>query len=226
MGRSSKRFSYLLLEEGECYIQDWMATCRPGLVASSQKKQAHPWQQRKLKGRLRLCSKSIFFEPDNIKTPIVMFPLNKVKKIEGLSEPLMSPSPLTSKWSRKQEAFVMETSLHVKMKEGGFDAPYISEKQESIWWVSLDFAPVQQFLLQAHSLLSINLLPLVERDMVLRNTMAQREAKARFDTSRLVDLAEEIFLDCPAAQEEGRYNQSPLKPPVPQMSSSLAFIFG
>jgi hypothetical protein len=36
--------------------------------------------------------------------------------------------------------------------------------------------------------------------MVLHNTASQREAKAQFDTSRLVDLSENIIFDCPAAQ--------------------------
>lgn len=199
MGKPTKRFSYLLLDEGEFYIQDWMAICRSGSVGLSAERQS--WQQHRLKGRLRLCSKSIFFEPDNISLPIVMYPLNKVKKIDGGgSEPPMSPSPVNSKWSRRQEGFVLETTLFVNMKGGGIDAPYVFEKQESKWWFSLEFASVQQFLLQAQSFLSINRLPASERDMVLSNSMAQKEAQGRFDTSRLNDLNEEIFLDCPAAQ--------------------------
>lgn len=57
-----------------------------------------------------------------------------------------------------------------------------------------------QFLHQAHSLLSINALPFAERDMILQNAAAQREAKAQFDKSRLVDLSEHVLLDLPAAQ--------------------------
>lgn len=57
-----------------------------------------------------------------------------------------------------------------------------------------------QFLVQAQSFLSINRLPASERDMVLSNSMAQKEAQGRFDSTRLNDLNEQIFLDCPAAQ--------------------------
>lgn len=57
-----------------------------------------------------------------------------------------------------------------------------------------------QFLHQAQSLLSINALPFAERDMVLQNAAAQREAKAQFDKSRLVDLSEYVLLDLPAFQ--------------------------
>ncbi len=57
-----------------------------------------------------------------------------------------------------------------------------------------------QFLQQAQPLLAINALPFAERDMILQNTAAQREARAQFDTSRLLDLSEQVLLDCPAAQ--------------------------
>lgn len=59
---------------------------------------------------------------------------------------------------------------------------------------------ILQFLHQAQSYLSINTLPSAERDMILQNKAAQREAKAEFDKNRLVDLSEQILLDCPAAQ--------------------------
>ncbi|KAH7435436.1 hypothetical protein KP509_06G065000 [Ceratopteris richardii] len=199
MGKSTKRFSYLLLEEGEFYIQDWMAVCRSGCIGTVSP-DVHNKQHPRIKGRLRLCSKSIFFEPDNLNLPIVMFPFNKVKKIDGGSEPLVSPSPASSKWSRKQEGFILETVLFVKMKERGFDMPYTFEKQESRWWFSLEFASVHQFLTQAQSLLSINGLPASERDMVLSNSMAQKEAQGRFDLTRLIDLNEQIIFDFPAAQ--------------------------
>lgn len=57
-----------------------------------------------------------------------------------------------------------------------------------------------QLLQQVQSLLSINALPYAERNMVLQNAAAQREAQAQFDISRLVDLSERIILDYTAAQ--------------------------
>jgi factor associated with neutral sphingomyelinase activation len=94
----------------------------------------------------------------------------------------------------------LKTSLLVKMKENGVDAPYVFEKEDSIWWFSLEFSRVQSFLQQAQPLLAINALPFAERDMILQNAAAQREAQAQFDTSRLLDLSEQVLLDCPAAQ--------------------------
>ncbi|KAG6550710.1 hypothetical protein Mapa_007807 [Marchantia paleacea] len=192
-GKPLRRFSYLLMEEGDHYIQDWIATCRQGSAGGSQRLQAQAWQQRSLRGRLRLCAKCLFFEPDYVKAPILMFRFTDVKKIEQFADP---PSSFISvgKWNKRQEGFAMETSMSVEMKENGLDAPYVFQKRISIWWFSLEYSTVQP------SLLSINALPYAERNMVLQNAAAQREAQAQFDISRLVDLSERIILDSPAAQ--------------------------
>lgn len=126
--------------------------------------------------------------------------MNKVKRVEALTETPSSSNFVNGKWLGTQEGFVLEAALHVTMKENGIDAPYVFEKQDSIWWFALEFSPVEQFLKQARSFISINLLPSIERDMVLYNTRAQKEAQAHFDTTSLVDLNEKISLDLPAAQ--------------------------
>lgn len=64
--KPTKRFTLLLLEEGEDYVDDWVAEAKwPASVSGN-------WQSLpKLPGRLRLCSKSIVFEPDDVRIPIV-----------------------------------------------------------------------------------------------------------------------------------------------------------
>lgn len=60
------RFSLLLLEEGELYLEDFVATARwpPSLPGN--------WQRlSRLPGQLRLCTRSLFFEPDDVRVPIV-----------------------------------------------------------------------------------------------------------------------------------------------------------
>jgi factor associated with neutral sphingomyelinase activation len=65
--KATKRFSLLLLEDEEDYVKDWVVTCSwPTDVPGN-------WQtsQQQLQGRLRLCTKSLFFDPDDIRVPIV-----------------------------------------------------------------------------------------------------------------------------------------------------------
>lgn len=62
----ARRFTLLLLDEGEAYIGGWGATVAwpPGVSGN--------WTaSARLDGRLRLASKSLFFEPDDIRIPIV-----------------------------------------------------------------------------------------------------------------------------------------------------------
>jgi factor associated with neutral sphingomyelinase activation len=63
--KAAKRFSLLLLEDEEAYIADWVASCKwPAAVEGN-------WQGlARLPGRLRLCTRSLFFEPDDVRVPI------------------------------------------------------------------------------------------------------------------------------------------------------------
>jgi factor associated with neutral sphingomyelinase activation len=77
-----------------------------------------------------------------------MFPFSKIRAIERLPESLASPSASNSKWRNNSlEGFQVKTSLLVKMKENGVDAPYVFEKEDSIWWFSLEFSRVQSVCL-------------------------------------------------------------------------------
>lgn len=62
----AKRFSLLLLEDEEDYVGDWVATCAwPDAVPGN-------WQGApRLPGRLRLATRSLFFDPDDVRVPIV-----------------------------------------------------------------------------------------------------------------------------------------------------------
>jgi factor associated with neutral sphingomyelinase activation len=64
--KAAKRFSLLLLEDEEVYVDDWVAACMwPAAVEGN-------WSgAERLQGRLRLATKSLFFDPDDTRVPIV-----------------------------------------------------------------------------------------------------------------------------------------------------------
>ena len=65
--KAGQRFSLLLLEEREAFVRDWVATANwPLGVGGSAIAGRRP-----LPGQLRLASKSLFFEPDDVRVPIV-----------------------------------------------------------------------------------------------------------------------------------------------------------
>ncbi|GLI70367.1 hypothetical protein VaNZ11_015146 [Volvox africanus] len=74
-----RRFSLLLLEEEEEYVQDWVVT-----AAWPVDRVAGNWQRAPLVGgRVRLCTRSLFFEPDDVRIPIVRIPMSAVKSLSS-----------------------------------------------------------------------------------------------------------------------------------------------
>eukprot|EP00916_Digyalum_oweni_P012010 GHVL01019890.1.p1 GENE.GHVL01019890.1~~GHVL01019890.1.p1 ORF type:complete len:855 (+),score=181.88 GHVL01019890.1:170-2734(+) len=68
----ARSFSLLLLEEGEVYICDYEITLTNITLKTP------PCG---LRGRFRICSKSLFFEPISVEEPITKFPLLKISDI-------------------------------------------------------------------------------------------------------------------------------------------------
>lgn len=67
-----------LLEEEEDYLYDWVVTCRwPPSVAGN-------WQGApSLSGRLRLCARSLFFDADDVRVPVVRIPFTLVDELKA-----------------------------------------------------------------------------------------------------------------------------------------------
>lgn len=85
-----------------------------------------------VRGRLRLCSTSLLFDPDEQRLPILKFPLAKVDALEGVEGSLCVTS---SEW--------------VRVKESGVDAPYVQDKSgPATWRFSLAFAKLAALLVR------------------------------------------------------------------------------
>ena len=152
-----RRFSLLLLEEGELYVQDFVASCRwPASVVGN-------WQRLpRLPGTLRLCTKSLFFEPDDVRVPIVRWVRSPVQVARQtapargcplqlvLLPPSLAPAALTltvcctpphtvfpcrlpftyveGLEGAGAQRLVLTASRVVKMRASAADAPYAVER--------------------------------------------------------------------------------------------------
>lgn len=76
----TQRFTLLLLEEGEDYVSDYNAYCyAPGVLSELSKPPIQiqettftlPAPSQRVHGKLRLCTKSIFFDADDANVPIL-----------------------------------------------------------------------------------------------------------------------------------------------------------
>ncbi|QDZ24516.1 BEACH domain-containing protein [Chloropicon primus] len=125
--KASSRFSLLLLDEGEEYEGDWVAVL-------STKDEAD------LKGRLRLCSMSIAFDPTDSRSPILKFPLKDTVSLEPVGE----------------KQFRLTTSTVVRMKQNNRDVPYKTVRSRSDFLFTLSYAPLPQVLPVLHEALYLS----------------------------------------------------------------------
>lgn len=212
-GHRARRFSLLLLEEGEDYVGDWVATAAwppavPGNAAGTPT----------LAGRLRLASKSLFFEPDDGRVPIARLPLASTTRLE--------PVPGTDSM-----AFEVVCTSVTRMKADNADGPYGFDRFEGdrgggsgggreaantpllpppAWRFTLPYASLESVLPSAHTYLAASRLPHGDRAAALASLAAERVARAAFDPSRLADYSEAVAwegaarLAAPLTSQAGR----------------------
>lgn len=178
--KTAKRFSLLLLEDDEHYVQDWIGLCKwPKEVSGN-------WSQvAELSGRLRLCTKSMYFEPDDVRVPIVRLPFDSIQQLE-LCE---------------AKSFMLATNQVVKMKVDLQDTPYVFERGPlSTWFFTLPYAPTNTFMMAAQAqLLTANMKPNDRLEAVEAAVKRQADGQ-RFDSSRLVDFSEHVLWDSTSCQ--------------------------
>lgn len=171
---SSGRFSLLLLEEGEYYIKECVVECA-----------APPqfWGEggiRPLVGELRLCTKSLFFEPDDVRVPIVRIPFLDIQELEGISENKMRLT--ASRWAT--------------MKPYARDEPYIFYKGVACEWVfALSYCGLGSFLPNAQEMLLYSRMPRTEMIRMQEKFIQDMKDRHAFDIGSLKEYHEKILIE-------------------------------
>ena len=182
-GRDSGRFTLLLLDDGEDYVDDWVAVAHwpPDVAAAG----GAPPPTAPVPGRLRLASRSLLFDADDGRLPIIRLPFAAATSLE--------PGP-------GGHSIQVASTLAIRMKAGGVDAPFEFDKSGAprSWTFDLPYAPLADVLPPAAHYLALSRLPRAELPAALAAAAAERAAAAAFDPSRLVDFSERLALDLPA----------------------------
>ncbi len=137
------------------------------------------------KGRLRLCTHSVIFEPDALQEPIVKLPLKSVTSL-GLAEKSV------------HKTCVLSTSKSIRLKTGGRDEPYNISRGAEDWEFSLPYADIKGLLDPLKELWEIEtkVKPFEEQEQRLRAITAPA-TKRKFDPSCLVEFSEQILTETP-----------------------------
>ncbi|MEW5307948.1 MAG: hypothetical protein WDW36_010315 [Sanguina aurantia] len=197
--KAAKRFSLLLLEEGEEYVQDFVVTCRwPTGVSGN-------WSNLpSLAGRLRLCTHSLFFEPDDVRVPIVRLPFASTTHLgkgtlsvtaSSSSRTRAEASKLTAPALSSPEAVLsVVASALVKMRANLEEVPYTFQSEGGPLGVGLLAALRHAGRVRGARSGAVG--GVAAAQAIVR----RREDAACFDSSRLLDFSERVLFECAAVQ--------------------------
>lgn len=177
---AQERFSLLLLDPSEIYFEDFGVFYYPAGLSAQQA------INKKQKGHLKLCSKSIVFVPREIQFPILKFPLKFVENVEEWNGGL---------FSKVERAVKITTKQTVEMKEKNIIAPFIFKKVETQHIFSFIYAAVDDCLPQMCQLHRASTLPPADQQAMLNAIMLSRQSRVKFNTSWLEDIYEKIVLE-------------------------------
>ena len=132
--RHRARFNLLLLDHNEYLLEDLSAYCFPAPSSSdttiSSPVSASVKDALKIQGRLKLCSKSLVFEPTDVHYPVMKFPY---KQMSSDVTTLLSPKATIAAASSQQQQqlsvelrgfFTFTSSAYFELKEGNKVGPY------------------------------------------------------------------------------------------------------
>ncbi|RMX49368.1 hypothetical protein pdam_00014803, partial [Pocillopora damicornis] len=177
------RFSLLLLEPGEIYFEDFSVFHYPNQFSEEEA------IKRKQRGRLKICSKSILFDPIDTSYPILKFPLRECNAITHWSGSLMS------RIDTKGDVLAIESKQVIEMKEGNTIAPYTFRREKAKYLFSFNFVALNFVLPQLEQLHRATTLMPADQQAMINSIVQSRQARVSFNTSWLEDLHEKIVME-------------------------------
>ncbi|CAM4532733.1 unnamed protein product [Leuciscus chuanchicus] len=184
--RVKERFSLLLLDLEEHYFEQHTAY---NLTNSS------PEANRRTSGSLKICSKSVIFEADDAKEPILKIPLKDCEGIVALEESAHNPFI-----ESKPACILIETKQIYLIKEENVVAPYKYERGERKVTFQLEASgkteDVVQMLLQLHRASCLD--KLGDQTAMIAAILQSRLARTCFDKNSFQDVSEVPHMECVA----------------------------
>lgn len=146
------RFSLLLLEPGELYLEDFSCVLLPSDVPEE------TLQSKKQVGRLKMCSKSIVFDPQEFSNPVLKIQFKDCTSIQ-CSKRIIS--------DEEKDAIDVVCTTFAEMLQGNVIAPYNFIYKKTKFLFLLTYAKADNCLPQILQLYRAStLLPLEQNSMV------------------------------------------------------------
>ena len=179
-GSSVERFSLLLLEFGEIYFDDFSVIYYPNCPTEAES------IERKQRGRLKVCSYSIIFDPLDSADPVLKIAYRDVLKIE--------------RWKQQSSkigdnAFLITATQVTEMLAGNVIGPHKFIRRECKCVFSLNYGSIDRTLSHILSLQRATKLPKADQNNIIESIVHGRRSEVVFNTSWLEDLYEEQQLE-------------------------------
>ncbi|KAG6463345.1 hypothetical protein O3G_MSEX013819, partial [Manduca sexta] len=171
------RFSMLLLEPGEVYFEDFSCSMHYNECLEV----GNPTH-----GRLKLCSKSIVFEPKDMRPPLIKLQFKDCIDLTVLH------------LNGKNNTIKVRTKQYAEMLEENILAPYKFVYEEKDFYIFFDFASAEECLSQMQQLQRASTLHAPEHNSMVATILHSRYMRMEFDPVMMDDFTEEIVCELQA----------------------------
>ena len=191
-GARAPRFSLLQLDDGEDYVLDVAGSMTaPPPAAPADEAGARTWWRGKARGRVRLLTKSLVFEPADASAPVVRFAFAGVTRLEAVGA--------------RRDAFELVSSKMTLVRGAGDarSAPRAAAADAlAPWRFELPGEAFAKLFEPASGLLKVARQAPSVAEATLAAMRSRREDRARFDDDALADPSERnrVSFDAPAAR--------------------------
>lgn len=175
-----ERFGLILLEPGEVYFEDFTSS----LITKTAKSFVE------VPGRLKMCSKSIVFDPKDPLRPILKIPFKDCTTIDVIDEK-------QSRFDNPQPFLRVQAKQYVELLENNAIAPYKFLSHPQTFIFHFDYVRVDEYLPQFGQLHRASSLPVAEQNSMIATIVFSRHNRVKFNPLWLESVAEQTISDFP-----------------------------
>ncbi|XP_050670489.1 protein FAN-like [Leptidea sinapis] len=172
---NKSRFTMLLLEPGEIYFEDYSSKMSEDEMINEYSKS----------GRLKICSKSLVFEPHSITEPLIKMHLKECLKISSVYS--------RADTNDKSNVLKVEIKQYCEMLEDNILAPYRFKYESKVFYFHLDFLTTDECLNHLLQLHRASTLPAQEHNSMIATIIHSRYMRMVFDPVMMDDYTEQIL---------------------------------
>lgn len=186
-----ERFSLILLEPGEVYFEDFTASLEVNPLKSSPTSSA---TQSPIPGRLKLCSKSIVFDPRDFAKPILRIPFKHCTLIDLLDK-------RSSRFDDPNQCLRVSTTQYVELLENNRVAPYkfVTTKLQTFVF-HFEYIQIEDYLPQFNQLHRASTLPGAEQNLMIATIVFSRHNRVQFNPLWFGSIGEYTLCDFPVQE--------------------------